>query len=170
MYNYSQHLHSPALLLDHSIQLQTFNTLQKDLQSYINSNNNQIMPYLDHVNALLHQAVATCKAAIQVSKLPELLVKKENMPPGKSLDHQWRFVKTTKTPGRKRNGNILRYSYYIIHRNGNSKIRYLILIKACWLWKQKLFTSLQMIKMKYVQTCGVWCCIYVQIVTHLSIT
>ena len=92
------------------------------------------MPYLDHVNALLHQAVATCKAAIQVSKLPEPLVKKENMPPGKSLDHQWRFVKTTKTPGRKRNGNILRYSYYIIHRNRNSKIRYLILIKACWLW------------------------------------
>ena len=110
-----------ALLLDHSIQLQTFNTLQKDLQSQINTNDNQIMPYLDHVNALLHQAVATCKAATQVFKLPEPLVKKENMPPGKSLDHQWRFVKTTKTPGRKKNGNVLRYSYY--HRNQSSKIR-----------------------------------------------
>ena len=110
-----------ALLLDHSIQLQTFNILQKDLQSQINTNDNQIMPYLDHVNALLHQAVATCKAATQVFKLPEPLVKKENMPPGKSLDHQWRFVKTTKTPGRKKNGNVLRYSYY--HRNQSSKIR-----------------------------------------------
>ena len=37
------------------------------------------MPYLDHVNALLHQALATCKAAVQVSKPPEPLVKKENM-------------------------------------------------------------------------------------------
>ena len=99
-----------ALLLDHSIQLQTYNTLQKDLQSHINANNNQIMPYIDHVNALLHQAVATCKAAVQVSKLPEPLVKKENMPPGKSLDHQWKFVKTIKTPGRKKNGNVLRYT------------------------------------------------------------
>lgn len=84
------------------------------------------MPYLDHVNALLHQALATCKAAVQVSKPPEPLVKKENMPPGKSLDHQWRFVKTAKTPGRKRNGNILRYSYYC------TKIKYVVnVIKAC---------------------------------------
>ena len=99
-----------ALLLDHSIQLQTFNTLQKALQSHINAKNHQIMPYLDHVNALLHQAVATCKAAVQVPKLPEPLVKKENMPPGKSLDHQWKLVKTTKTPGIKKNGNVLRYT------------------------------------------------------------
>ena len=53
-----------ALLLHHSIQLQTFNTLQKDLQSHINANDNQIMPYIDHEHVLLHQAVATCKAAV----------------------------------------------------------------------------------------------------------
>ncbi|XP_065892128.1 uncharacterized protein [Dysidea avara] len=32
------------------------------------------------------------------------------MPRGKSLERQWRFVKTTKPPGRKKNGNVLRYA------------------------------------------------------------
>ena len=100
-----------TLTLDYSIQLQTFNILQKDLQSHINTNEDQLMPYLDHVNALLHQAVATCKAATQVSMPPEPLVKKETIPAGKLPSHQWRFVKTTKTPGRKKNGTILRYSH-----------------------------------------------------------
>jgi len=75
----------------------------------------------------LHQAAATCKAAGQVSKPPEPLSKKEIMPPGKSLEHQWRFVKTTKLPGRKKNGNVLRYIYTYVH------ILYIITlnIKAC---------------------------------------
>ena len=42
-----------------------------------------------HALILLHQAVAMCKAAEQVSKPPEPLSKKEIMPPGKSLEHQW---------------------------------------------------------------------------------
>ena len=51
------------------------------------------MLYLDHINALLHQAVATCKAATQVSKPVDSLTKKEKVPPGKSVEHQWRFKK-----------------------------------------------------------------------------
>ena len=94
---------------DYSIQFQTFNTLQKDLQSYVNSTNSKILPHLDHINALLHQAISTCIAATKVTKPPEPIRKKENLPPGKCLEHQRRFIKTTKLPGRKRNGNVLRY-------------------------------------------------------------
>ena len=92
----------------YSIQLQTFNSLQKDLQSYVNTSTNKILPHLDHIIALLHQAIATCIAATKVTKSPEPIDKKENLPPGKCLEHQWRFVKTTKLPGRKRKGNVLR--------------------------------------------------------------
>ena len=94
---------------DYSIQFQTFNTLQKDLQSYVNTTNSKLLPHLDHINALLHQAISTCIAATKVTKPPEPIRKKENLPPGKCLEHQWRFIKTTKLPGRKRNGNVLRY-------------------------------------------------------------
>jgi len=95
--------------LDYSIKLQTFNTLQKDLQSYVTSTNNEILPHLDHINALLQQAIATCIAATKVIKPPEPIEKKESLPPGKCLERQWRFIKTTKSPGRKRKGNVLRY-------------------------------------------------------------
>lgn len=101
--------HEASYFLDSSLQLQTFNALQKDLQLHITTNNNHVIPYLDHINALLHQAVATCKAATQVSKPVDLLTKKEKIPPGKSVEHQWRFKKTVKSPGRKKNGSILRY-------------------------------------------------------------
>ena len=95
--------------LDHSIQLQTFNLLQKELQSFINTDNNKTLPYLNHINALLHQAVSTCKAAMETSEPVEELGEKENIPPRKLLEHQWRFTKTCKSPGRKKNGNVLRY-------------------------------------------------------------
>ena len=114
-----------CIIIDHSIQLQTFNTLQQDLQSHINSNSNQILPYLNCINVLLHQAVATCKAAALVSKPPETLNKKEIMPPGKSRERQWRFVKTTKPPGRKKNGNVLRYIFICMYCSSN------VIIKAC---------------------------------------
>ena len=74
--------------LNHSVQLQTFNSLQKDLPSFINTNNNQTLPYLNHINALLHQAVSTCKAAMKTSKPVQELGEKENIPPKKSLEHQ----------------------------------------------------------------------------------
>ena len=93
---------------DHSVKLQTFNMLQKELQSFINTNKNQTMPYLSHINALMHQAISTCKAAVQISEPLQELGEKENIPPRKSLEHQWRFMKTCKSPGRKRNGNVLR--------------------------------------------------------------
>lgn len=111
-------MHLPPLTsyntIDHSIQLRTFNTLQQDLQSRINSNSDQILPYLDRINALLHQAIATCNAATLISKTPETLSKVEILPPGKYLERQWRFAKTTKPPGRKKTGNVLRYAQYTL--------------------------------------------------------
>ena len=92
------------LFVDYSIKLQTFNTLQKDLQSYVTSTNNEILPHLDHINALLQQAIATCIAATKVTKPPDPIEKKESLPPGKCLERQWRFIKTTKSPGRKKRG------------------------------------------------------------------
>ena len=74
----------------------------------INSQSDQILPYLKCINALLHQAVAICKAATLVSEPPQTLSTKEFVLPGKSLERQWRFVKTTKPPGRKKNGHVLR--------------------------------------------------------------
>ena len=72
------------------------------MQLHINTNSNQVIPYLDHINALLHQAVATCKAATQVSKPVDSLTKKEKVPPGKSVEHQWRFKKNSKITWKKK--------------------------------------------------------------------
>ena len=51
---------------------------------------------LEHINTLLHQAVATCKAAKLVYEPPQTPSTIEFVPLGKSLERQWRFVKTTK--------------------------------------------------------------------------
>ena len=88
--------------LDESVQFQTFNQLQKELQSFISTDKSQIIPYLSHINALMHQAVSTCKAALKTSEPPQEFGEKENIPPRKSLEHQWRFMKTFKSPGRKK--------------------------------------------------------------------
>lgn len=40
----------------------------------------------------------------------QVLVKKENIAPGETKELQWRFKKTTKTPGRKKRGLVLRYT------------------------------------------------------------
>ena len=47
---------------------------------------------------LIHAAVATCKAATQVSKPVDSLTK-EKVPPGKSVEHQRRFKKTVLSSG-----------------------------------------------------------------------
>ena len=79
--------------------------------------NTGVLPYIKHINALLQQAVTTCKAA-QNTDLPsqkQSLPIKESIPPGKNCDHQWRFKQTSKTPGRKKNGLILRLAV-LIHK------------------------------------------------------
>ena len=62
------------------------------------------------MNALLHRAVVVCKAAGKVGPPTpaEALVKTEDIAPGKNCEHQWRFKKTVRSPGRKKSGIVLR--------------------------------------------------------------
>ena len=77
--------------------MKTFNAL---IQKRVNSDNPEI---LDHVNALLHNAVLACKAASNTDPcIGESFQEKEHISPGQNMEHQWRFVKTTKSPGRKK--------------------------------------------------------------------
>ena len=82
----------------------------QELQCHVTPENTQVLPFLDHINSLLHQALVTCKATTQVkpSTVGHPLVQKENIAPGKSVEHQWRFKKTAKSPGRKKHGIVLR--------------------------------------------------------------
>lgn len=90
--------------------MRSFNGLIRELQAEVTTQNTVVLPYLKHINALLQQAVTTCKAA-QKTELPsskQVLAIKEVIPPGKNGEHQWRFKQTSKTPGRKKSGLIFR--------------------------------------------------------------
>ena len=83
-----------------------------ELKEQVTKNNEAVLPYLKHVNALLQQAVTTCKAALS-TELPshkQTLPVKESIAPGKNCELQWRFKQTSKTPGRKRAGLVLRFA------------------------------------------------------------
>ena len=84
-----------------------------ELQEQVTQQNEAVLPYLKHINALLQQAVTTCKAALNTeppSHKRELPIK-EFIAPGKNCNHQWRFRQTSKTPGRKKSGLILRFAF-----------------------------------------------------------
>lgn len=73
-----------------------------------------VLPYMKHINALIQQAVATCNAAEKADQ-PSPLPVKEVIPSGKNCELQWRFKQTTKAPGRKKMGLILRYGVFLVH-------------------------------------------------------
>ena len=77
--------------------------------------NAEVLPYIKHTNALLQQAVTTCKAAknTEPPSHKQVLPVKETIPPGKNCDHQWRFKQTSKTPGRKKSGLTLRFAVHV---------------------------------------------------------
>ncbi len=84
----------------------------KELEDTITVENIVVHPYLTHINALLHSAVQTCKAAMKLEN--DFEVKKFKTDPiaaNKNLEHQWSFKKTSKPPGRKKKGKIFRYVY-----------------------------------------------------------
>ena len=97
-------------ILDHTMQLKMFSTSLHELQSHVTTANDKVLPYLAHINALLHQALATCKAASKSDSLLAVspLVTKDVIPSGKSIQHQWRFKKSVKPPGKRKRGSILR--------------------------------------------------------------
>ena len=69
---------------------------------------------INHIKSLLNKAVLTCKASLAASTSlhpPKPLEAKEYIAPGQKLKQQPQgFSKTTLTPGRKKNGLVLRYS------------------------------------------------------------
>lgn len=84
----------------------------RELQEQVTLQNVAVLPYIKHVNALLQQAVTTCKAA-QKTEPPsckQVLAVKDTIPSGKNCELQWRFKQTTTAPGRKKTGLILRFA------------------------------------------------------------
>lgn len=96
------------LFLDHAIQMSTFGSLVQELQQKVNPDNAAVLPCLPHINALLLQTVTVCRVAEKSTSQMQQLTIKDVIPPGKTVDHQWKFKQTAKTPGRKKNGLILR--------------------------------------------------------------
>lgn len=94
--------------LDHTIQLTTFGSLMQELQQTVNPDNADVLPYLPHINALLLRTVTVCRVAEKSTSREQHLSAKDVIPPGKTIDLQWRFKQTAKTPGRKKNGLIFR--------------------------------------------------------------
>lgn len=99
---------------DVSAKLHTFKGYIQELEKCVRLENEEVVRHLDHINSLLNKAVLTCKASLATptSPLPaKLLETKEYIAPGQNLQQQPRgkgFSKTTLTPGRKRNGLVLR--------------------------------------------------------------
>ena len=69
--------------------------------------NTSVHPFLPHINSLLHNAVLACTSAMPTDT-PIQHFKSETIASNKKMEHQWRFLKTTKTPGRKKKGLVLR--------------------------------------------------------------
>ena len=99
---------------DPTLKLRTFNAHIQELQHLVTSQSAPL-PYLDHINTHLHNAVLACRAAIQAEKTSysSTFPKPDKIPATKKPEHQWRFQHTTKTPGRKRSGLVLRYCTYM---------------------------------------------------------
>ncbi len=89
--------------------MKTFQSHMRTLEESITAENVAVHPHLTHINALLHSAVQTCKAAMDMEKVFDVeKFKGEKIAANKDLEHQWSFKKTSKPPGRKK-GQIFRY-------------------------------------------------------------
>lgn len=97
---------------DHSIQVRTFDSLVQELKQTVHLENVAVLPYVQHINALLQRAVTVCRVAANSTPVPKLPVN-EVIPPGKTIDHQWRFKQTAKSPGRKKNGQTFRLAFML---------------------------------------------------------
>lgn len=96
---------TPSLPLDHMVKLITAKRCLAELEKEL-QDNEHINLHLNHINTHLYNAVVVCRAARREPEVPtfnQQLV----IPPSKIPEHQWRFTRTTLTPGRKRHGNRL---------------------------------------------------------------
>ena len=96
-------------ILDPTINLKTFNSLICELQEAVTPENKKLHHLLPHINSLLQQAVLNIRAVTTSQVQPATSIDGEKIASGKILEHRWRFHKTTKDPGRKKKGLVLRY-------------------------------------------------------------
>lgn len=103
-----------SISTDCDVQLHATQKLLEELGAMVILHKNEVKPYLNHINSFLTNAILKCKAAIvEIPTKPTTTSKpfsnKEDIAPGKKPEHQWRFQKTAKTPGRKKSECTLRY-------------------------------------------------------------
>ena len=96
--------------------MKTFKSHMLELQQLVTPQSAAI-PYLDHINSCLHNAILSCRAAIKADKTPgkAIFPTPERIPATKKPEHQLRFKSTTKTPGRKQNGITLRCVHHFMY-------------------------------------------------------
>ena len=98
-------IHHICCHADSATKLKTFNSLILELQRQVPTEDPSV---LDHINALLHNAVLSCKAAKATTATATTFETKEKINPGQKMELQWRFTKTTRSPGRKKKGQVFR--------------------------------------------------------------
>lgn len=102
--------------LGHDVQLRSAKALMAELDKELCENHELNAPYLSHINAYLQNAVLACRGATGETEEPPAFSNKKFVAAGKKSELQWRFSKSTGTPGRKRKGNTLQYvsSCYVL--------------------------------------------------------
>ena len=96
------------VIVDFTLKLKTFDIHMRELQQSI-SEGGTVIQYLDH-NSHLYSAVLACRDAKEQQNATKSTfpVPSEKIPSNKKTEHQWRFNQTTKNPGRKKQGIILK--------------------------------------------------------------
>ena len=92
---------------DSATKLKVFTSLMQELEKTITPENVAVHPFLDHINSHLQNAILASRAAKE-STLTPTLPDISSIAPGKNLDHQWRFKRTTSASGPKKKGIILK--------------------------------------------------------------
>ena len=78
---------------DPTLKLKTFNAHILELQQLVIPQSAAV-PYLDHINSCLHNAILSCRAAVEAEKTPNATFPApERIPATKKPEHQWRFKK-----------------------------------------------------------------------------
>ena len=119
-------VHAGGTDFEAAVQLRTTRALLQEIGERVAKDTQKLLPYLQHINSLLTNALLKCKVvdddenACNTPTKPFL--NKQYIAPGKCPEHQWKFQKTTKTPGRKKAVCTLRFACInTCHAHGNSK-------------------------------------------------
>ena len=100
----------------------------------------QLAQYFAHINSMLTSVLLKCKLAGSEETSPGIsdLSDKQYIAPGKCNEHQWRFEKTVKTPGRKKNPSILRWMLNVYSVCNMSNKHQLLIVLDMQLLRRRL--------------------------------